>query len=291
MHGMRINIVDSAPGASVSMRLRRRVMKLEHQLQLAMAQLNAAITPERIHVARVAVRRLRVLSHAYRADFNSAAAKEFNIVLKQFTRDLEKAREASVLERGLARLASSRASTVSAASHTLNKRAAKAYEAAVSELRIMVAGAAWRDDLKHLGELAGWPSLIRENDRSATKVQNRLLNRARRRLRHLIRHARKNPAKLHRVRLKVKAARYLLEDSLSKRMMQKSSELKCLRKLQDCLGDFHDEENLIKTMTLTLHDGNHMRAIRAKIKGRKRQHLIAYKTLSRALLKLWDRGS
>jgi hypothetical protein len=32
-------------------------------------------------------------------------------------------------------------------------------------------------------------------------------------------------------------------------------------------------------------------AIRAKIKGRKRQHLLAYKTHSRALLELWDRAS
>jgi CHAD domain-containing protein len=270
------------------MRLRRRVVNLEHHLQQAMAQLNVAITPEGIHAARVAVRRLRVLLRAYRGDFNAAAAKEFKIILKQFTRDLEKAREANVLERGLARLTGNGGGPVSSASRTLNGRAAKAFELAVSELRIIVAGAAWREALRHLGELSTWPSLIRENDRSATKVQNRLLKRARSRLRHAVGHARKNPAKLHRVRLKVKAARYLLEDSLSKQMMQRSSELKLLRKLQDCLGDFHDEENLDKTIRRAIY---HVPAIRAKIKGRKRQHLLAYKTHSRALLELWDRAS
>jgi hypothetical protein len=74
-------------------------------------------------------------------------------------------------------------------------------------------------------------------------------------------------------------------------MMQRSSELKRLRKLQDCLGDFHDEENLIKAISRALHDRIHVRSIRAQIKECKRQHLRAYKTHSRGLLRIWDRAS
>jgi CHAD domain-containing protein len=271
------------------MRLRHRVAILDHRLQRSARRLSIAVTPKSIHDLRVAVRRLRVVLHAYRVEFDATALEEFEIALKQFTRNLEKARDADVLQGELAQLARSHASIVSSASRVLHGRAVKAYEAAVSELRIAVAGTPWQERLRHIRELSLRPSLVRANDTSATKAQNRLLNRSRSRLRQAIRHARKRPAKLHRVRLKVKTARYLLEDSLSNRMMESSSELKSLRKLQDCLGDFHDEEILIKTISLSLHDRSQVRLIRAKIRQRKRRQLCAYKAHSHTLLKLWDR--
>lgn len=272
------------------MHLRHRTAILENHLQQTVGRLSVAITPEAIHAARVAVRRLRVLLRAYRGEFDAPVAKEITSVLRHLTRDLEMAREADVRVAGLAELGKSRARRVRDASRALNARASKAYESAVSSLGTIIAGDAWRERLERLRELCTRPSLISANEESASKAQKRLLNRARLRVRRAIHHAKsRKPAKLHRVRLKVKAARYLLEDSLSKRMMRESSELKRLRKLQDCLGDYHDEEDLIKTIHLDVHNRSDRRSIRARLKERKRQHLRAYKIHSRVLLELWDR--
>jgi hypothetical protein len=68
-------------------------------------------------------------------------------------------------------------------------------------------------------------------------------------------------------------------------MTEMSSELKRLRQLQDCLGDLHDEENLLKTMRAErLLDNAH--EISARLKEREKQHLRAFKSYSHALRKL-----
>jgi CHAD domain-containing protein len=284
----RIKEVDGSFDASVSVRLRHRVAILNRRLLRAAKRLNHSLTPAAIHDTRVAARRLRVLLRAYRIEFDASAIKEFGIALNRLTRDLGKARDSHVLQAALAPLKRDRVSAVGEAARAVYERAGKTHETAVSDLRLTVADTAWQQRLRHLEELSTRSFLVRENDKSAIKAHNRLMKRSRSRLRHAIRHARKSPARLHRVRLKVKAARYLLEDSLSKRTKNRSPELKHLRHLQDCLGDMHDEENLRKTIRLGLHDRSQACRVRAELKDRKKRHLRAYKARSRALLKLWD---
>ena len=82
--------------------------------------------------------------------------------------------------------------------------------------------------------------------------------------------------------------RYILEGCLSNSAIVRNSELKCLRQLQTCLGNMHDEENLSKTLRAEQRHHEAARDIAEKIKARKSRHHRAFKGYRKDLMRLWD---
>jgi len=79
-----------------------------------------------------------------------------------------------------------------------------------------------------------------------------------------------------------------LEGRLSKRAIAKNTELKLLRQIQNCLGDMHDEENVLKTLRAEPRDRETARNLCEKLKLQKCRRLHAFKRHRQALTRLWD---
>lgn len=269
-----------------SVRLRNQVAGLQHALNRAAATLAAAPSPAAIHGTRVAARRLRVLLNAYAQELDSKARKRYRRELKKLADDLEPAREADVARRLLLALARNGGGD-SGASRVLCERAARRCESTAAALRATLAAAAWRRRLAQLRQLSALSSLVKENDDSAATVTHRLEKRHRRRLRAALSDAGSNPAKLHRIRLKIKSMRYLLEACLLRSAIENNEELKRLRQIQNCLGEIHDAENVRKTLRAGQTDRKTAHEFRERLKNWKGRRLRAFKKCRKALIRLW----
>jgi CHAD domain-containing protein len=270
-----------------SVRLRHQVAVLQHGLDRAAAALAVAPSSAAIHGARVAARRLRVLLSAHARELESKARKRYRRELKELAGDLEPAREADVARRLLLELARNGSGDIDGASRGLCERAVRRYESKTASLRATMAGASWRQRLRHLQQLSVFSSLVKENDVSAATATHRLMKRHRRRLRMALDNAGNRPSKLHRVRLKIKAMRYLLETCLPKSAIENNEELELLRQIQNCLGDIHDAENVSETLRAVRTNRKTAREFRERLKNWKGRRLRDFKKCRIALARLW----
>jgi len=272
---------------SLSARLRERIIALQHALDRTATALRLKATPEKIHDVRIAARRLRALLHAFRRELDSRSVKQYRRELKGLTHDLEAAREAHVTKSAIAQLTKVGSSNIRIEAGALHERVADEYLLAVQRLRTRVAAAPWRRRLSKLQRLSIRPSLVPMNGEPAAIAILRRVNRAHRWLRLALCHAGKNPKRLHRLRLKVKQVRYLLEDSGVKTPLATESELKGLRLLQDCLGDMHDEENLRESLRNRRMPRRATHGLMDELRRRKRGRYEEFKKGRKDLMKRW----
>jgi CHAD domain-containing protein len=282
--------METSGATNLSVHLRHEVEVLHHRVAHAAAALATSVRPSAVHNTRVAARRLRVFLQAYRREFDSAAAKQFKRALVRLTHDLAAAREADVTRRAIAQLTRSPHTIVARQSRALRERAAREYNLSVSRLRLTVVAAPWQQRLIDLRRLSMLSSLVKESDALAVTVTNRLVKRRRQRLRDALRHAGKSPKRLHRIRLKVKALRYLLEDCLPRTVIARNAEVRRLRQLQDCLGELHDEENLLKALRAEPTRRHAAHVMCDGLEARKKQHLHEFKSHRKDLLQVWHRS-
>jgi len=278
---------DISDATSLSARLRERIIDLQHALDRTAAALRSKATPTRIHAVRVAARRLRALLHAFRPELDSRSVKQYRRELKVLTHDLEAAREADVARCAIAQLAKEGAADIRSEADALHERVADEYLSALQRLRSRVAGASWRRRLSNLQRLSMRASLAPVNDEPAAIAIIRRVTRARRRLRLALCHAGKNARRLHRLRLKVKRVRYLLEDSGEKTPLATDFELKSLQRLQDCLGDMHDEENLRESLRARRMPRRATHSIIEELERRKHGRFKEFKKCRKDLMKRW----
>jgi CHAD domain-containing protein len=278
---------DVSDATSLSARLRQRIIALQHALDRTAAALRSKATPKRVHEVRVAARRLRALLHAFRRELDSPSVKQYGRKLKALTHDLEAAREAGVTRCAIAQLTKEGGANIRIEADALHERVAHEYLSALQRLRSRVAGTSWRRRLSKLQRLSMRASLVPRNDEPAAIAINRRVNRARRRLRLALCHVGKNVRRLHRLRLKVKQIRYLLEDSGAKTPLAAESQLKGLRRLQDCLGDMHDEENLRESLRARRMPRRATRSIVAELERRKHAQFKEFKKCRKDLMKQW----
>ncbi len=272
---------------SLSARLRERIIALQHVLDQAAAALRPRATPESIHEVRVAARRLRALLQAFRRELDSPSVKRYRRELKALTHDLEAAREAHVRRYAIAQLRKEGGVNVRREADALHQRVVDEYLSALQSLRSRFTAAAWRRRLSNLHRWSMRASLVPVKDEPAAVAILRRVDRARRRLRLALCHAGKNAKRLHRLRLKVKQVRYLLEDSGAETPLAVDSELKGLRRLQDCLGDLHDEENLRQSLRAGRMPRRATHGIIGELERRKHGRLEEFKKCRKDLMKRW----
>jgi CHAD domain-containing protein len=113
------------------------------------------------------------------------------------------------------------------------------------ELRHLVTTTSWKQRLSQLQQDSNEQLVRAPSDASLLIVRDVLAHRQRR-LRQALRRIGRNPRKLHRLRLSIKATRYLDEDFGPMMTMSPDQELKSLRRLQNRLGEYHDNWRLKK---------------------------------------------
>jgi CHAD domain-containing protein len=272
----------------LSARLRGRISALQFALDRTAAALTLKATPKRIHDVRIAARRLRALLHAFRRDLDPRSVRQYRQKLRALTHELEAAREADVTRRAISQLQKEGCARIRIEADALREEVADGYLSALQRLRRRVGAASWRRRLSSLQRLSTRASLVPVNGEPAATAVNRRVNRARRRLRLALRRAGKNVKRLHRLRLRVKQIRYLLEDGMGAKMpLAADSELICLRDMQDCLGDIHDEENLRDSLRATRMPRRATHGIVEELGRRKRGHFKEFKKCRRELMQRW----
>src|SRR5450631_4250668 len=94
------------------------------------------MSPTAVQNTRVAARRLRVLLHIYRKQFDSEEGKRHMRHLKGLTRDLEVAREADVTRHAIRQLGRNRRGRMNSNARALHERAVTRYDSAIYGLRL-----------------------------------------------------------------------------------------------------------------------------------------------------------
>jgi CHAD domain-containing protein len=69
--------------------------------------------------------------------------------------------------------------------------------------------------------------------------------------------------------------------------MVQNTEIKLLRQLQNCLGDMHDGENVLKALRKERRDRETVCNLCEKLKAQKCRQLHAFKKHRKALTRLW----
>jgi CHAD domain-containing protein len=281
------NAIDRSDAANLCARLRERIMALQLRLDLAASSLMSEATSESIHGARVAARRLRAFLRAFRGALDARSVKQYRRSLKALTHDLEEAREADVRRSAIAKLTKTRGGNRRAAPDALQKRATDDYRSTLRRLGSTVSAARWQRRLAKLRRLSRQASLVLQSDEPAAIAIDRCVDRRRRRLRDALRSARKNVTRLHRLRLKIKELRYLMEDCYAKMPLAPEAELKGLQRLQDCLGDLHDDENLRAALRTKRMPRRATRGIIEQLERRKHGRFKEFKKRRKVLLSRW----
>ncbi len=205
-------------------------------------------------------------------------------MLKALTCDLEPSREADVRRRKLADLAGE-VGVDAALMQDVRERAESDYARAVRRLRSRMALQSWRRRLTQLRELSVRPVLVQENAEPATAASDRVVKHHRQKLLSALRSADTKPKKLHRARLKVKVLRYLLEHGLPEG--RADAELKLLRRLQDCLGELHDNDNVLTALRERHRRRDGMPDLCSRLEAHKSRNLQSFKKQKRLLLRWW----
>jgi CHAD domain-containing protein len=271
---------------TVSLALPAHLRQMQHALDGALAALSRNVTPDAVHACRTQSRRLRALLRTFRRAFNSAELVRYENSLRRLTSELAPLRSADVEQQVIECLARDQCIPKEDGLQEVRSLAAFARSRAVWDLKARMSGRGWLRGLQRLRRASSDPKLIRESQVPMAAMTARALRRRRRRLRRKLL-AQKNTAKaLHKRRLNVKALRYVLErcapDSAAVRM-----ELKQLRLLQDCLGEFHDEWTLRRRLA---RQRPYLRAnidIRAQLRGHRDELLRSIEKHQHRLLRIW----
>jgi CHAD domain-containing protein len=259
--------------------VRLRLQALQRLLDARIATLSLSITPVKVHHARIVARRLRVLLRALQGSFKRTEVKRYLRALQSLAHDLDAVREADVTRAALRQRMSGCSTRQANQAQTLYLAGVRERTRAVRALRTIMTAPAWQDrqaDLRQLATLA-----------PARVLAPRLLRQLRRRARHALRETDRGHRQLHKLRLKLKVLRYFLEEFPPRGPNAVRTELKYLRRLQDCLGELHDAWRLNRRLRRDLRRFAAARAVRATLRRRQRAHRSEFRHRRKALLRLW----
>jgi CHAD domain-containing protein len=129
------------------------------------------------------------------------------------------------------------------------------------------------------------PALVQQNTEPATTASDRVVKHHRQKLFGALRSADTKPKKLHKARLKVKVLRYLLEHGLPEGRLD--PELKLLRRLQACLGELHDNENVLAALRERHRHRDGMHDLCSRLEAHKSRNLHSFKKQKKSLMRRW----
>jgi CHAD domain-containing protein len=269
--------------------LSRCVTQMQRSLDAKLDALSRSATPDTLHSCRTQTRRLRALLRTFRHAFNPAALARYENVLRHLTRDLGAARSADVEQQVIARFVAEQCVPKDDGLEQLLAIAAQNRSRAVWALKAKMSDDLWLRRLERLQRAASDPASIVESRLSMAEMTARALRRRRRRLRRRLRACKQSPRALHRLRLKIKSLRYLLECCAPYQAVV-HGEMKQLRLLQDRLGELHDEWSLQRALA---RQRPYLRAnvdICAKLRSHRKELMRSIDTHRKHLLRVWKQA-
>ena len=275
---------DSCRGAEVA--LRGRVRRMQRSLDGRLDGLDRTVDPTTVHEVRIAARRLRILLRAFKKALCAPKIDAYLKALSDLSHDLDRARDAEVAYRTLAALATAHGGRLQTQSAPLVELAAEERARAAEELGAAIRTQRWRARRSALRRIAGDPAILDASE-PIGPLTDRVMRRRRRRLGRALRRAGSGMAELHKLRLKVKALRYLAEQFPPGGGDPPRDELDHLHGLQDCLGALHDAWCLKHTLKALDRFRRPVRALCALLDERRKALLKEFRMRRKTLVRLW----
>lgn len=265
--------------------LERTLDRLLNSLITQLGAMSRDTTPESVHESRIAIRRLRVALCAMKPYLVTEVRRRYVAALHDFAADLERSRETDIREASIESLIAGMGIKHQAAAHRLLVPAARQRATAARQLKDLVATLAWRRRLSQLQRYSRSRLVINHAADSLLLIR-KAIARHERHLQRALRHLCHKPRKLHRLRLRIKAQRYLEEDFLSALATPPDRQLKRLRKLQDRLGEYHDNWCLKKWLGTQAASHAIARGLRGELNAQQEHLFKAIHRLCRRVRKL-----
>jgi CHAD domain-containing protein len=261
--------------------------RLQQHLDLNLEALQRHVTPKSVHDTRTAARRLRVILQAFKQHLPPSQARGYRRALKRVTRGLGQVRDADVANEYVANLVSGglhrNRNKLESLSADLRRRRLRL----VLKLQARIAEPSWAERVSMLQSAASVQCPALRNKDPIGTAASALVTKRRRRLRARLLKSNRTPRALHRLRLSVKALRYLCEEvGTFGATGVAQEEVAAIVKLQDCLGKLHDLETLHREAPY----GRPPRELRLMISARRKHLLRKYDEQRSMILQLWDRA-
>jgi len=273
---------------TVTIALHKYIQRLQQSIDRELEGLSRAVTPDTVHGTRTAARRLRAVLRAFRRELNPAALHRYGAALQDLARDLDAVRDADVAQLTISSRCQKRFGATHEGFDGLKALVAKNRSRAVRDLQSVMDADTWSARFVNLQLVASDPGLIVESQQPMTSIALRVLQHRRRRLRAALRYRGQAPRALHRLRLKIKTLRYLLELCVTAHHGMARAELEQLRELQDCLGDLHDAWCLRRVLKNQSRHRGAAAGLSAKLKARQKELFDKFRKHRRKLLRIWS---
>lgn len=224
--------------------VRLTLIRLQQLVDQKLDALARAATPAAVHEGRIAARRLSVVLRALKRLLVPIVRRRYSAALKQIVTDLEQVREADVRHDAIKALIGcgenfnrEQAQKVLVYNAELRNRSRR-------KLRRLIKSPRWKQRQRKLGLYAQQLFPIATSREPDVVMIRKTINRRDRRLRKQLQHVGRTAKKLHRLRLRIKGMRYLIEalGPLSDKAVR--TDQKQLRQLQNRLGHYHDNWDL-----------------------------------------------
>ena len=280
-----------ASEVTVTASLRMAIRHLQQSLDGHLERLSLAITPDTVRSTRTAARRLRAVLRAFKRNMKPAALRRYARTLRELAHALDSVREADVAQHTISTLLAGKATAAGEGWDGLKSLVARNRAEAARDLESAMRSDPWAARLVELRRAASDSGLVVESREPMAAVILRVLQQRRRRLRAALRYHGQAARKLHRIRLRIKMLRYLLEQCVSTHARWARAEIKQLRELQDCLGDFHDVwclKQAVKHQELCRRPAAELAA---GIKTRQRDLVHRFRYHRRRLRRIWRAGT
>jgi CHAD domain-containing protein len=277
----------AAREVTVTIALRQYIQRLQRSLDRTLLGLSRAVTPDTVHRTRTAARRLRAVLCAFRRELNPAALHRYAAALQKLAHDLDAMREADVAQQAISILSQEHAGEGRDQLNGLKSAVVRNRSRTVCALESAIGTDTWTARLVKLRYVASDPGLIVETQEPMSSMTQRVLKRRRRRLRAALRYRGHASRRLHKLRLKIKTLRYLLEQCESTYSGVACAEVKQLRELQDCLGDLHDAWCLRRALKRHWRYPRATTELSADIETRQTELFHSFRKHRKELRRLW----
>ena len=267
--------------------LRQDVRHLQQSLDQRLHSLGRTITPDTVHDARTSARRLRVVLRAFKRQLDPSTLQKYTGALRYLTHTLDAMRDADVALHTLSQLSVETTATTGEEMDGWKALIARNRSRAVRDLESALNAGSWTVLRVKLRKFASDPGLIVESLKTMSALVPVVLKRQRRRLRRELRYRGKSPRRLHRIRLRIKTLRYLLEQYASMHSAWVREEIRQLEEIQDCLGDLHDGWCLGRSIRQQKSCEGSAVALSADIKTRQRDLVRRFRRHRRILRRIW----
>lgn len=266
--------------------LRGRVRNMQRSLDERLDRLDRTVDPTTVHEVRIAARRLRIVVRAFKKAFSAPKVGAYLKGLSGLSHDLDRARDAEIAYRTLVALAAAHGGRLRAQSAPLVELAVEEKARAAEDLGAAIRAQRWKARRSALRLIAGDPAVLVASE-PIGPLTERVMRRSRRRLGRALRRAGSGTDELHKLRLKVKALRYLAEEFPPGRGDPPHDELGHLHGLQDCLGALHDAWHLKRTLKALDRFRRPARALCTLLDERRKALLKEFRMRRKNLVRVW----